>query len=125
MHLSFSAARRNAEEAGVGHLIHFQQREVKDLQSSEKVWIYYYESAVRRTYLRKKKLFRNYIKNLETAFKNLDSWSAYMITSYEDAERYFGRKADKNRKIYNGMMRTYFYQFLGPKTAQKAERDRG
>ena len=33
------------------------------------------------------------------SFKNLDSWSAYMITSYEDAERYFGRKADRNRKI--------------------------
>ena len=33
-----------------------------------------------------------------------------MITSYEDAERYFGRKADKNRKIYNGMLKTYFYQ---------------
>lgn len=38
-----------------------------------------------------------------------------MITSYEDAERYFGRKADRNRKIYNGMLKTYFYQFLGPK----------
>ena len=49
------------------------------------------------------------------SFKNLDSWSAYMITSYEDAERYFGRKADRNRKIYNGMLKTYFYQFLGPK----------
>ena len=44
-----------------------------------------------------------------------------MITSYEEAERYFGRKADKNRKIYNGMLKTYFYQFLGPETHQKAE----
>ena len=49
------------------------------------------------------------------SFRNLDSWSAYMITSYEDTEKYFGRKADKNRKIYNGMLKTYFYQFLGPK----------
>ena len=39
----------------------------------------------------------------------------YLITSYEDAERYLGRKADRNRKIYNGMIKTYFYQFLGPK----------
>ena len=52
-------------------------------------------------------------------FKMLDSWSAYMITSYEDAERYFGRKADKNRKIYNGMLKTYFYQFLGPKPPKR------
>ena len=48
-------------------------------------------------------------------YKNLDAWSMYMITSYEDAERYVGRKADKNRKIYNGMIKTYFYQFMGPK----------
>ena len=33
----------------------------------------------------------------------------------QEAEKYFGRKADKNRKIYNGMLKTYFYQFLGPK----------
>ena len=42
-----------------------------------------------------------------------------MITSYEEAERYFGRKADKNRKIYNGMLKTYFHQFLGPKPPKK------
>ena len=49
------------------------------------------------------------------AFRGLDSWSMFLITSYEDAEKYLGRKADRNRKIYNGMIKTYFYQFLGPK----------
>ena len=44
----------------------------------------------------------------------LDSWSMYLITSYEKAEQAIGRKADKNRKLYNGMMKTYFYQFAGP-----------
>ena len=58
------------------------------------------------------------------SFKKLDSWSAYMITSYEDAERYFGRKADKNRKIYNGMLKTYFYQFLGPKPPKRPREPR-
>ena len=52
-------------------------------------------------------------------FKALDSWSLYMITAYENAERDIGRKADKNRKIYNGMMKTYFYQFMGPKPPKK------
>jgi len=52
-------------------------------------------------------------------YKNLDSWSMYMITSYEDAERYVGKKADKNRKIYNGMIKTYFYQFMGPNPPRK------
>ena len=45
-----------------------------------------------------------------------------MITAYEDAEKYIGRKADKNRKIYNGMMKTYFYQFLGPRPSETETR---
>jgi len=52
-------------------------------------------------------------------FKKLDDWSAYIITSYEETEKYFGRKADKNRKIYNGMIKTYFYQYLGKKPPKK------
>jgi putative N6-adenine-specific DNA methylase len=52
-------------------------------------------------------------------FKALDSWSLYMITSYEDAEKYIGRKADRNRKIYNGMLKTYFYQFMGPRPPKR------
>ena len=48
-------------------------------------------------------------------FQMLDSWSMYLISAYENAEQYIGRKADKNRKIYNGMMKAYFYQYLGPK----------
>ena len=42
-----------------------------------------------------------------------------MITAYEDAEKDFGRKADKNRKIYNGMMKTRFYSFRGPKPPKR------
>ena len=57
-------------------------------------------------------------------FAALDSWSMYLITSYEGAEHDIGRKADKNRKIYNGMMKTYFYQFLGPKPAKKGRQER-
>ena len=58
-------------------------------------------------------------RQIGESFDRLDTWSKYMITSYEDAERYFGRKADKNRKIYNGMLKTYFYQFLGPKPPKR------
>ena len=58
-------------------------------------------------------------KQIGDAYKGLDAWSMYLITSYEDAERYIGRKADKNRKIYNGMIKTYFYQFMGPKPAKR------
>ena len=58
-------------------------------------------------------------RELGERFASLDSWSAYIITSYHDVERDMGRKADKNRKIYNGMIKTYYYQFLGPKPPKK------
>ncbi|MDE7479148.1 MAG: class I SAM-dependent RNA methyltransferase, partial [Lachnospiraceae bacterium] len=52
-------------------------------------------------------------------FKRLDTWSLYVITSHEEAQRDIGKKADKNRKIYNGMMKTYYYQFMGPRPPRK------
>lgn len=107
-------ARRNAEEAGVGHLIHFQQRAVKDL-SHPKKYGFIITNPPYGERLEEKSALPQIYREFGEAFRGLDSWSAYMITSYEDAERYFGRRADKNRKIYNGMIRTYFYQFRGPK----------
>ena len=56
-------------------------------------------------------------KQQKTAIITLDN--SDLITSYEDTERYIGRKADKNRKIYNGMIKTYFYQFMGPKPPRR------
>jgi putative N6-adenine-specific DNA methylase len=52
-------------------------------------------------------------------FAKLDTWSKFIISSYEDTEKYIGVKANKNRKIYNGMLRTYYYQFLGPKPPKR------
>ena len=111
-------ARRNAREAGVDHLIHFQERDVKDLHHPKKYGFVITNPPYGERLEDKKDLPALY-RAFGESFKRLDSWSAYMITSYEDAERYFGRKADKNRKIYNGMLKTYFYQFLGPKPPKK------
>lgn len=111
-------ARRNAREAGVDHLIHFQERSVAELSHPKKYGFIITNPPYGERLEDKKDLPKLY-KTFGEQFKGLDSWSAYMITSYEDAERYFGRKADKNRKIYNGMLKTYYYQFLGPKPPKK------
>lgn len=115
-------ARRNAEEAGVGHLIHFQQRAVKDL-SHPKKYGFIITNPPYGERLEEKSALPQIYREFGEAFRGLDSWSAYMITSYEDAERWFGRRADKNRKIYNGMIRTYFYQFQGPKPPRQKKED--
>ncbi len=108
------AARENAKLAGVEHLIHFQERAVKDLRHPRKYGFIITNPPYGERLEEKENLPALY-REFGESFKKLDTWSAYMITSYEDTERYFGRKADKNRKIYNGMLKTYFYQFLGPK----------
>lgn len=108
------AARANAAAAGVDHLIHFQQRPVSQLSHSKKYGFLITNPPYGERIEDKKNLPELY-KTIGERFAALDSWSAYIITAYEDTERYFGRKADKNRKIYNGMMKTYFYQFMGPK----------
>ncbi len=114
-------ARRNAREAGVDHLIHFQERDVKDLNHPKK-YGFIITNPPYGERLEDKKDLPDLYRAFGESFKRLDSWSAYMITSYEDAERYFGRKADKNRKIYNGMLKTYYYQFLGPKPPKRKEK---
>ena len=117
------AARQNAKDAGVDHLIHFQERAVKDLSHPKKYGFIITNPPYGERLEDKKDLPQLY-REFGESFKKLDSWSAYMITSYEDAERYFGRKADKNRKIYNGMLKTYFYQFLGPKPPKRPREPR-
>lgn len=108
------AARQNAREAGVDHLIHFQQRPLSEL-SHPKKYGFIVSNPPYGERLEEKSHLPALYTEIGDRFRELDSWSMYLITSYEDAEKYIGKKADKNRKIYNGMLKTYYYQFLGPK----------
>lgn len=108
------AARANAKLAGVDHLIHFQRRPVSELNHPKKYGFIITNPPYGERIEEKENLPALY-REIGESFRRLDAWSEYVITSYEDAEKYIGRKADKNRKIYNGMIKTYFYQFLGPK----------
>ena len=112
------AARENARCAGVENLIHFQQRDVKDLSHPKKYGFLITNPPYGERIEEKENLPALY-SALGKSFQGLDSWSMYIITAYQDTERYIGRQADRNRKIYNGMMKTYFYQFLGPKPPRK------
>lgn len=112
------AARENAKRAGVDHLIHFQQRAVQELSHPKKYGFIISNPPYGERIEDKKDLPALY-KQIGERFKALDSWSMYLITSYEDTEKCIGRKADKNRKIYNGMMKTYYYQFMGPKPPRR------
>ena len=107
-------ARANAARAGVEKLIHLQQRPLSALSHPKKYGFLIMNPPYGERIEEKENLPALY-KELGEKIRQLDSWSAYVITAYEDAERYIGRKADRNRKIYNGMMKTYYYQYIGPK----------
>ena len=109
-----SIARANAKLAGVDQLIHFQRRNVDQL-SHPKKYGFIITNPPYGERLEDKDSLAGLYGILGERYKMLDSWSMYLITAYEQAEQAIGRKADKNRKIYNGMMKTYFYQFMGPK----------
>lgn len=109
-----SIARENARLAGVEKFIHFQRRGVEQL-SHPKKYGFLITNPPYGERLQEKEQMPALYKTIGERFRQLDSWSMYLITAYEQAERDIGRKADKNRKIYNGMMKTYYYQFLGPK----------
>ena len=111
-------ARANAELAGVKDMIHFQTRSVADLSHPKKYGFIITNPPYGERLEEKAELPELY-KTIGERYAALDSWSMFMITSYEDAEKYIGRKADKNRKIYNGMLKTYFYSFMGPRPPKR------
>ena len=115
---ALKAARANAKMAGVDKLIHFQQRAVKDLRHP-KPYGFIITNPPYGERLEEKENLTQLYREIGESYERLDKWSMYLITSYEKAENDIGRKADKNRKIYNGMMKTYYYQFLGPRPPKK------
>ena len=112
-------ARENAKLAGVEQYIHFQRRGVEAL-SHPKKYGFIITNPPYGERLEDKNTIASIYRTLGERYRQLDSWSLYVITSYEDAQQMIGRKADKNRKIYNGMLKTYYYQFMGPKPGSRS-----
>lgn len=111
-------ARINAKKAGVENMIHFQARDIADLSHRKKYGFIITNPPYGERIGEQDELPALY-KTIGARYKELDSWSMYLITGFEQAEKFIGKKADKNRKIYNGMIKTYFYQFIGPKPPKR------
>ena len=117
---AISIAKKNAARAGVEEFIHFQVRDMKDTSHPKKYGFLITNPPYGERLEDKADLPKLY-ETLGKVYASLDSWSMFVITSYEDAQKYIGKKADKNRKIYNGMIKTYYYQYMGPKPPKRKE----
>ena len=112
-----ATARANAKKAGVGDCIHFQRRDVKDFSSNKKCGIMITNPPYGER-LSDEKEVQSLYKILGDIKRSLDTWDLYVLTSYEKFERYLGRKSDKNRKLYNGKIKCYYYQYFDNKNAK-------
>jgi putative N6-adenine-specific DNA methylase len=112
------AARINAKNAGVDNFIHFQQRPLSELNSNKK-YGFIITNPPYGERLEEKSELPGLYKEIGKVFGKLDTWSYYIISAYEEAQKYIGKQADKNRKVYNGMMKTYYYQYMGPKPSKQ------
>ncbi len=113
-------AMENAKLAGVSEHIHFQRRDVAELRHPKK-YGFIISNPPYGERLEEKEALPALYKTIGESYAALDDWSMFLITSYGEAEKYIGRKADKNRKIYNGMLKSYFYQFMGPKPPKRRD----
>ncbi|GAA0705063.1 class I SAM-dependent RNA methyltransferase [Paraclostridium ghonii] len=107
-------AKNNAELAGVEDYVEFKVFNAKNFESEEKFGFIITNPPYGER-LEDKQTVKKLYKDLGYAFKALKTWSYYMVTSYEDFENAFNKKATKKRKLYNGRLKTYIYQYIGPK----------
>ena len=117
-------ARENAKNAGVEGQIHFQARALKEF-SHPKKYGFLISNPPYGERLQNEKELPDLYRTFGEVYARLDDWSMYLISSYEDTEKYIGRKADKNRKIYNGMLQTRYFQYLGPKPPKRSREGAG
>lgn len=113
-------ARHNAEIAGVEEDIHFQVRDVKELSSNKK-YGYIITNPPYGERLNELEEVEELTRVMSNRFEMLDTWSKYIFTAFEDFEKFYNKKATKNRKLYNGKLKCYYYQYFGPRPPRKKE----
>ncbi|XMB65908.1 class I SAM-dependent RNA methyltransferase [Mycoplasmatota bacterium zrk1] len=113
---NLTAAKNNATQAGVGNDITFFKSDFKSVNFSKDYGIIisnppYGERLENENIYKVKQMYRDMGK----IFNQLETWSKYIITSFEGFENLFEKKADKVRKLYNGKLKVRYYQYYGPR----------
>ena len=107
-------AKSNAELAGVDHLIDFMKSDARKFHSTNEYGFIITNPPYGERMGEKEAVYELY-KDLGRVFRRIPTWSVYIISSLENVEELFEKKAAKKRKLYNGMLKSYYYQFPGPK----------
>jgi putative N6-adenine-specific DNA methylase len=119
-HKMVEISKQNAAEAGLGDLIEFKQMQVKDFRTAKEYGVIVGNPPYGERLGERKEVEKMY-EEMGKTFEKLDTWSIYILTSHLGFEKFYGKKATKKRKLFNGFIRTDFYQYWGPKPPRKNE----
>lgn len=111
-------ARENAKKAGVEKFVAFQKLPMEDFRSKKKYGVIITNPPYGERLMEKREVEGLY-KRMGEVFSRLDSWSFFILTAHPEFQRHFGKRADKNRKLYNGKLLCYYYQYFGPLPPKK------
>ncbi|MBS4217348.1 class I SAM-dependent RNA methyltransferase [Bacillus sp. FJAT-49711] len=113
-HRMVEISNNNAFEAGLGDLVTFKQMQASDFTSKKDFGVVIGNPPYGERIGDKKEVEHMY-RDIGKVFQKLDTWSVYILTSHSDFEKLYGKQATKKRKLFNGFIRTDFYQFWGPR----------
>ena len=122
-HRMIEIAKTNSFEAGLGDLIDFKQMQVRDFTTKKEYGVIVGNPPYGER-LGEKEVVEQMYKEMGQTFAHLDTWSIYIITSHPDFERLYGKPATKKRKLFNGFIRTDYYQYWGKRPPRKVDETR-
>lgn len=110
----------NAKAAGVLSNIKFKQLALKDFKTDKMNGVIVANPPYGQRLSDKETVHQIY-RQMGDVYRPLTTWSKYILTSDLNFEKYYGQKASKKRKLYNGSLRTDLYQFWGKKKISKGD----
>jgi putative N6-adenine-specific DNA methylase len=104
-------AMENAKKARVDKYIEFQKRDFMEFSTSRK-YGFIISNPPYGERIGEKEMLNTLYKHMGNTKKKLESWDFNILTSFEPFEKVFGLKSTKNRKLYNGKIKCYYYQYF-------------
>lgn len=111
-HQMIEISEGNALEAGLGELIEWKQMQLKDLAIKEEGG-YLIGNPPYGERIEDEAYVVHLYETLGSIMRKNETWSVYILTSYKQFEKAFGKTATKRRKLFNGFIETTYYQYYG------------